>query len=322
MNEQFHPGRVSIVIPAYKADQYLAETLDTIALQDHTDWEVIVIEDASTGRTEGIVRDFAKRHPERRVEYFRHMVNQGPSATRNTAFTHVQGEFVAFLDADDLWTRDQLSESLKALAASGADVAYSASVMFEHDTGHLVWIWGPTKEEREGFPNALVDRNFITPSSVVMRRTVLDRAGDFDTSFRTCEDLDYWLRCVSVGVRFVCVAGCHCMYRKGDPGAATSKLNRITVDFTKVLEKHWGMEAIPIDVQKVYLRKQYLVAARWNTQEPRVAFAMLWKGIRVSPYKLDRAVLRASYDVFLSAVRKLATKLVRFPSLFVKRGAL
>lgn len=277
-----HPGRVSVVIPAYKADEYLPATLNSVSAQGYSDWEVLVVEDASVGKTEEIVAAFRARHSGHRVEYVRHPVNRGPSATRNTAFAMVQGEYVAFIDADDIWIPTHLERCVAALAEMSCGIVYSAVVTFEHDTERLIEVWGPVQKELTNFPGSLFLRNFMQPSSVVMHRSVLNLVAGLNTELRTCEDLDFWLRCASAGVRFQCLPGCHCLYRKGHAVSATMNGCRIRTNYIEVLETHYGMSAVPMRVQNRMLLRHYLVfVIRCAWREPRASARMLAKGLRL-----------------------------------------
>lgn len=285
------PSLVSIVIPAFQADRHIGETLEHIAWQSYPDWELIVVEDASVGETEAIVGRFRERNPDHRIVYIRHDVNQGPSGSRNTAIRSAEGEFIAFVDSDDLWMPNHLRASVEGLARHEVDVVYSGALMFEDHTGHLMWVWGPTKEERDRFPEGLFHRSFITPSTVVMRRTAVDRAGPFDTTpeLQGCEDVDFWLRCVSAGIRFHCIPGCHCLYRKGHAGAATSRMDRILIRHSWVLHRHYGMPAIPLKKQRDALSRQYLLASLYNARNhPRMAAKLTLRSWRIHPMRLDR----------------------------------
>src|SRR5688500_1011009 len=102
--------RISICIPAYKAERYFEATLASVRAQTFSDWELIVVEDGSRDRTEEIVQDFG-RQGQQPVRYFRHDQNQGLSATRNTGFAQARADVLALLDADDLWRPEHLQLS-------------------------------------------------------------------------------------------------------------------------------------------------------------------------------------------------------------------
>src|SRR5688572_14878985 len=125
---------VSIIIPTYRGEQYIGETLDSISHQTHGNWEVIVVEDGQAGPTQTIVEDFARRHPNNRVEYSASGKNFGPSHSRNIAFAKAAGEYFALLDSDDRWFPDHLSRSVRELRETGKDLAYSTVITIEDRT--------------------------------------------------------------------------------------------------------------------------------------------------------------------------------------------
>jgi len=301
---------VSIVIPAFRADAFIRETLEHVSQQTYTAWELIVVEDASTGETETIVRDFATRHPGHRVEFRRHEKNQGPSASRNTAIQEARGKYIALLDADDLWMPAHLKASVQALETENCDLVYSRVVTFDSETGHLMGIWGPGKGERESFPQGLFHRNFITPSTVVLRREVFDQVGGFDPSpeIQACEDLEFWLRCVQANVTFLCIPGCHCMYRRGNPSAGSAQLDRMLVRQALVLEKHLGMPEIPLREQHYQLYRTYRQAGMSRIfADPAQATSLFWKAWRNFPRRVDCLVL-AIFSGSIAAARKCLQK--------------
>ncbi|TWT85884.1 UDP-Glc:alpha-D-GlcNAc-diphosphoundecaprenol beta-1,3-glucosyltransferase WfgD [Posidoniimonas polymericola] len=233
-------GRVSVVIPTRNGDKYIGAALDSVAAQAHGDWEVIVIEDGSQGETQSIVQRFASRCPGRRVCYSRNEQSLGAAATRNLAFELAKGEYVAFLDCDDLWLPTHLRACVGALRDSGDDVAYSAAAMFEDGSDQMIGFWGPSREEVLRFPHSLLGRNFVTPSATVLRRSVLAEAGRWNTTFRYCEDAEFFFRVAKLGKRFRCVGGVHCLYRKQHDGATTQRIAGTTEEFATLTS--WNLD--------------------------------------------------------------------------------
>src|SRR4051794_34793625 len=101
--------KFTICVPAYEAERYLGETLESVARQTFPDWQLLVTEDGSRDGTEEIVRRFAASVSQT-VRYKRHEPNRGLPATRNAAIEGVETEWVALLDADDVWLPEHLSD--------------------------------------------------------------------------------------------------------------------------------------------------------------------------------------------------------------------
>jgi glycosyltransferase involved in cell wall biosynthesis len=299
-------GLVSVVIPVYRGEKYIADTLATLSAQTYSEWELIVVEDASHDATESIVAEFARRHPDRRVWFGRNERNSGPSHSRNVAFGQARGQFVALLDADDRWLPDHLSVSLAALASTGSDVSYSSVVMFEDETEILLGIWGPNEHDLRAFPHRLFLYNSITPSATVLRRQVLADVGPWNVELRYCEDLEFWLRCIDAGKTFQFIGGCHCLYRKNHAEAATNKRCALQEAFAEVVARFVNLRGAREKTCRRFAAKAYLSAADYHLQadprkdrsaDPRRAAALVEKAWKLKPRRVDYWLLTVKYRV-------------------------
>jgi len=306
------PGLVSIIIPTYRAEQYIGETLDSISRQTHPHWEVIVVEDGPAGPSQRIVEQFARRHPERRVEYSANGRNYGPSHSRNVAFAQAAGEFVALLDSDDRWFPDHLERSIRELRDAGSDLAYSTALMIEDKTDWIIGVWGPDGNDLLDLPHRLFMRNFITPSATVLRRQVLADVGPWDTDLRYCEDLSFWLRCIAAGKQFHYVGGCHCLYRKNHDGAATRKLCETLETFAVVVERFLDLPGLRHKHLRKYAAQAYVRAARAHAETDQVEDPSADRS-RVSPLLLHAWRLRPKRVKYLlqSVMAGVANRLRR-----------
>ncbi len=224
---------VSICIPAYKAETFLAETLASVRAQVFPDWEVIVTEDGSRDRTEEIVRAFAATVSQC-VRYTRHDPNRGLPATRNAGFTAARGAWIAPLDSDDLWAPDHLARCLAAAPATGPALVFGGSSIFDSATGAEVGRRLPPPDT-EDLAGALLDgRLVIQPAAAFFNRATLERVGGFDSRFPICNDFDYWLRCCRAGVIPRYNGAITLRYRK-HPGAMSNKSAALIADSARVL---------------------------------------------------------------------------------------
>ena len=301
-SQEATPGLVTVVIPAYRADDCLGEALAAIDGQTYSNWEVIVVEDASQGMTQAIVQDFAKEHPQHRVAYFRNEKNRGPSHTRNVAFQEARGEFIALLDADDRWFQTHLAANVQVLRGQQVDLAYSSVVMIEDGTDFLLGLWGPQQDDVDDFPHGLFKRNFITPSATVLRRSVIADVGLWATNLRLCEDLDYWLRCLAQGKKFGYVGGCHVLYCQNRPEAATRNRCALQEAFAGVVERYPNLPGTRQRTCRNLASKAWASAAvghyRGDRQKdpsanPAKTPALLMKAWKLRPKRVDH-LLRAT----------------------------
>jgi glycosyltransferase involved in cell wall biosynthesis len=187
---------VSAIVPAYNAASFVAEAIDSALAQTHTDLEVIVVDDQSTDDTPEILRSYGGRITVHR------QANRGVSAARNTGAQLAHGDWIAFLDADDVWAADKIQKQLAIAEAPPADPKGRPAPLIYSDRfnfgvlGELPWLQSEATPMFDGdvFAALMLRGNFITTSSVVMRRELFLSLGGFCERPRVCEDWDLWLR--------------------------------------------------------------------------------------------------------------------------------
>jgi GT2 family glycosyltransferase len=276
---------VSICIPAYRAERYLAETLASVQAQTFGDWELIVTEDGSRDRTEEIVAAFATAVPQP-VRYTRHDPNQGLSATRNAGFAHARGEWIALLDADDLWTPDHLATGL-ALATGETDAIFADSWLFRDDPAQRHEYRGPTDADIAALPLSLYQRNFLQPSGALLRRSLIARVGGFEPSSRITNDLDYWWRILRAGGRMAFTRQPTLLYRKHGT-ALTSRAAEAAEDSARTYARHLDWEAIPARLRRRTAAGKFAAAGRlWRSRDAAHSVALFGEALALQPWRLD-----------------------------------
>lgn len=133
MNEKL----ISIIIPAYNAEKYLPETLESVVKQVHKNIEVIIINDGSTDNTQKIIDEYKVKYPQLIHAY--QQENCGQSATRNKALQYVSGEYIAFVDADDILEEDYLKNLYEGCIRENADIAIGGYIKFVTGTNEIVY---------------------------------------------------------------------------------------------------------------------------------------------------------------------------------------
>lgn len=178
--------RVSAIIPAYNADSFIREAVDSALGQTHTDVEVIVVDDSSTDDTASVLQSYGERIIVHRQP------NGGVAAARNAGARLASGRWVAFLDADDVWLPTKIE---RQLAVASTPLSYTNRFNFGA-RGDLPEIQSEVTPLLAGdiFVPLLLRGNFITTSSVMMARDLFLDLGGFPMSPAVCEDWDLWLR--------------------------------------------------------------------------------------------------------------------------------
>ena len=181
--------KVSVVIPAYNAMTYLPDTLNSVLQQTFRDFEVLIIDDGSTDYIQTWV---AQNVTDPRIRLIA-QANQGLSAARNIGIANAQGEYVAFLDADDLWESTKLEKQVHYLNNNLAvGLVYNWISIIDAKGKPTGRVWSGNIEG-----NVLVEllqRNIIDCPSVLVRRKCFEDVGMFDPTLRSVEDWDMWIR--------------------------------------------------------------------------------------------------------------------------------
>jgi glycosyltransferase involved in cell wall biosynthesis len=194
---------ISVVIPAFNASKYISETIRSVLRQTLPADEVLVIDDGSTDDTGAIAASFGP--PVRVIR----TANSKLPAARNRGVEEARGEWIAFVDADDLWADNKLERQMQELSRHPeADLCY---------TGRILLVENPDSENPDStvlrdvikvppaatIAQELLDVNKFPPSCVVIRRSTFLAVGGHDTTFPYVEDWDLWLRLLKAGVKFV-----------------------------------------------------------------------------------------------------------------------
>ncbi len=200
---------VSVVIASYNYGRFIAETLASLQAQTYAHWQCIVVDDGSTDDTRAVVARFVAA--DARISYV-YQTNARQAAARNNALRRISGQYVQFLDADDLLEADKLAQHVVYLETHQAvDIVYGSVRYFRTERpGERLYAMTPENEpwmpETSGTGQTvlrkLVRRNMLAVNSALLRRSVIEMVGPFDETLPPLEDWDYFIRCALAGQRF------------------------------------------------------------------------------------------------------------------------
>lgn len=184
---------ISVIIPAFNASRFIAQAIESVLNQDYKGIvQLIIIDDGSTDDTVEVLKNYANQ------VFIIQKPNGGVSSTRNVGLKAAQHDFVALLDADDVMKPGRLAAQAAALAATPEAVLCYSSVEFIDDSGNLLESQPKLLSEPSDTSNTttkrLFDRNFITTSSVMFRRSPVLAINGFNEKLNFSEDCDLWLR--------------------------------------------------------------------------------------------------------------------------------
>jgi len=216
-NSSFNAPTITVVVPTYNRLRFLLEAIQSIFSQTRPPQEIIVIDDGSTDDTESAIAHFGQS-----VRYIK-QPNAGPAAARNNGMLHATGNFIAFLDSDDLWAPNRLEKQLEVLKLHpSSDLLFGLESKFTlsgDENGCAIQNRQVmTALFREGPVildplKLLLLENFIPTSSVLFRRECLKEVGNIDRFLRQAEDYDFWLRFALAGFRFSFINAVLCRRR-------------------------------------------------------------------------------------------------------------
>jgi len=193
--------KVSVIIPTHNRAHFLRDAIFSVLNQTFQDFEIIVVDDASTDNTSEIVAAFN----DERIRFLRHDINKGGSAARNTGILNSQCDYIAFLDDDDEWLPDKLRKQMEILLASPPEVGgvYTGCLDVDKASRKVIRQRIPTK--RGNLSRELLIENCVGgTSTILLRKVCLQQVGLFDESLPRSQDYDLWIR-ISREFLFECV---------------------------------------------------------------------------------------------------------------------
>lgn len=142
---------VSIIMPSFGTASYIAESIESVQAQSYKNWELIIVDDCSTDRTDEVVKTFLF---DERIRYLKNEKNSGAAVSRNRALREAKGKWVAFLDSDDLWMTDKLEKQIKFMKKKGYHFSYTNYAEIDMDgKRNGISVTGPKKITKTGFFN-------------------------------------------------------------------------------------------------------------------------------------------------------------------------
>ena len=181
---QVERAMVSVIVPVYNGERYLGSALQSIFEQDYHPFEVIVVDDGSVDGSADVAKSFDG------IRYI-YQTNQGNAAALNAGIEAAQGEFIAFLDADDMWVPNKLRLQVGYLIEQ-PDIGCTI--------GRMQNFLDPGVTESPQTKSVLLDREYIGLMTLVTRKTVFEHVGGFDPSYRIGADCDWVIRARDAGI--------------------------------------------------------------------------------------------------------------------------
>jgi glycosyltransferase involved in cell wall biosynthesis len=303
-------AEVSVIIPAYNYGHFLPDAIESVIDQTYRNFELIVVDDGSTDRTEQVCRRYGD------VLKYIYQVNGGVSRAQNTGIEASKGEYIAFLGADDAWMPQKLELQVDFLEShKDIGMVFSNGYNCDEELGITGMIY-------ENFDTSILDaatenllvNNFIPGTSVMVRRRCLDSGGLFDEAIRGCEDWHLWIR-ISLGEKVGYIDQPLIKYRY-HANNAHYDLDFRCINIFNVLEKVFNEPLLPRDIsrkrKKIYAFHHLDIGHRYySSYEMKKARKHLIQAIKMNPLQ------RSTYGIYLKSLmgKKMVFKLKRIITL-------
>lgn len=183
--------KVSVIIATYNRAHFIKEAIESVLAQTYDDFEIIVVDDGSTDNTRDVVTAYGDK-----VRYF--LIEHGNQAiAMNYGIARATGEYIAFLDDDDLWLQDKLQTQVCALDRDPQVGLVGSEVLQVNAKGDVIFHWGRKYHDPLTYED-LYNYNFMNHSITMIRKSLADRVGGFDEKLLTTQDYDLWLRIAKI----------------------------------------------------------------------------------------------------------------------------
>jgi glycosyltransferase involved in cell wall biosynthesis len=297
---------VDVIIPAFNAARYLPYAIESVISQIFEDWQIVLVDDGSTDNTTDVVAKFVDRCGPR-IKYIK-QENRGLPAARNAAIRASTSEYLALLDADDVWLPCRLSESVRVLAQRpNAGLSYGLIVRIDPE-GQLgtTWLGNPKHAEGRIAPQIYTREVDLPCPTITFRRRCIDEVGMFDEGMRSTEDRDLWFR-IALRYEVVFVPKVLAYYRVS-PNSMSTDTKRMLQAQMQFIQKHYGSEGCG-------LRSRQIALARCHKQQADSskmlghASAALWSSLRaLALYPISIDHFRTAGSLLINWIRSLARK--------------
>lgn len=224
---------ISVVIPYYKSEKYIGDTVQSVVDQSITVLEILIIDDECTDHSKTTLKEIEQAYGLVKIIWLER--NGGAANARNIGVAHSAGEYIAFLDADDKWTPDKLKKQMDLLADYPEFAGcHTGTAVFNEDR-----IMGTYCNKPERLTTSdLAKSSHVCPPSLVLKREVFDQLKGFNTSFSTSEDYEFSIRLVKNGYQLGFVPEPLTMVRREGHASLSSNGMRVLKNHLRILFTH------------------------------------------------------------------------------------
>lgn len=224
---------ISVIIPCYNAESYIADAIESVIIQSFTNWEIIVVDDCSTDNSVAVIKRYCSQ--DHRIKYLRTACSSGsPTLPRNIGIEHSRGRYIAFLDSDDLWLPRKLEEQMKCIAKKEVAIVFSNYEKMD---------WDGRRNKRRIIAPSLVDYYQLLKGNCIGCLTALydtEKVGKLYFKNVKHEDCVLWLSILRKGYKAQNTNTVTALYRVGNKSVSSNKLKLLSWQWN-ILRKEEGL---------------------------------------------------------------------------------
>lgn len=193
MNKTVNPNKIAVIVPFYNREGVLQRAIESVLNQSYKDFTLYLVDDASTDSSLVIAKKIADKHPN--VALIQNSKNLGVSGARNRVLQEIDSEYYALLDSDDEWLPNKLELQMECLDKSGLKICHTEEIWIRNG----VRVNQMKKHQKIGgwILEHSLEMCKMSPSSILIHKSVFDQSGYFREDFPVCEDFDLWLKICS-----------------------------------------------------------------------------------------------------------------------------
>jgi glycosyltransferase involved in cell wall biosynthesis len=291
---------VDVIIPAFNAAKFLPFALESVYAQTFIDWQIVLVDDGSTDNTNDVVAPFLSRFGSR-ITYIR-QTNLGLPSARNVAIRASTSEFIALLDADDVWLPCRLTESVRVMTERPqVGLAYGLITIMDSE-GNLGRTWTGNRKFAEGriAPQIYMRRVELPCPTITFRRRCVEDVGLFDEAMRSTEDRDLWLRiALRYEVAFVPKVLANYRISSSSMSANSQRMLEAQLQF---IRKHFNAGGCGLRARQIAIARAYKQRAEGHRQQEKLGAALITAFRAVAIYPFDTDNIRTAGSLLFAFV--------------------
>jgi len=262
---------VSVIMPAYNAEVFIEQSIESVIAQTYSNWELLIVDDGSTDNTKMNVEKFCAK--DSRIKYY-YQSNGKAGKARNLAMKHAIGKYVAFLDSDDIWFPQKVELQLKQLEEKNADLVFSDGVVFKENLTDAVAYKNAGKGYfiGEAGVKILLEQNNIPLLTVLAKKEIIDAVNGFteNPKIPRAEDYHLWLKLLMKGYIFFGSEEELAAYR--DHFASSSSNDKLSIScvieaFEELKKEYKPYSSLINKYQKRWFNKYHFSTNNWSKKD-------------------------------------------------------